>query len=133
MVRAQDVGQDGRRLDPAFEVVGNEEVVDAPADIARPRPALHVPPGIVPRLGDKDPEGVVIAVGDELGDPLTLDGPEARRVLVFLGPGDVDLRMRRVDIAARDDTLAGFPQSLREIEELVVELELVGEPLGSSG
>src|ERR1700682_6676026 len=69
VVRALDQRHDARGLDAATQLVRDEEVVDAPADIAGARAGLHVPPRIVPRLGHEDPEGVGIAAGGGLGAP----------------------------------------------------------------
>src|SRR5207249_3775857 len=105
------------------------EVVDAPPDVPRPRAGLELPPRVVPRLLVEESEGVVVAVGDQLRHPFALDGQEARRPLVLLRPREVDLGVRRVDVAADHHALAAPPQGLREAEELVIELELVGKPL----
>src|SRR6266852_3623018 len=77
--------------DPAPQLVGDEEVVDAPAHVARPRARLQIPPGVVPRVRDEEAEGVVVARRDEAGHPLALGGQEARRRLVLPRAGEIEL------------------------------------------
>src|SRR6202795_247205 len=45
VVGAQDMRQDRRRADAAVQLVGDEEVVDAPPDVPGARAGLHTPPG----------------------------------------------------------------------------------------
>jgi len=87
------------------QLVRDEEVVDAPSKISRPRPGLLIPPRVVAGLLVEHPEGVVVTVGDELGHPGALDGQEARRPLVLLGPREVDLGVRYIQIPAPDHRL----------------------------
>src|SRR5712691_78479 len=47
VVGAHDPGQDRGGADPGSELVGDKEVVEAPADVPGPRVRLHVPPGVV--------------------------------------------------------------------------------------
>src|SRR6266436_5374796 len=129
VIRAQDPGQDARARDPAAQLVGDEEVVDAPAHVPRPRSRLQIPPGVVPRVRHEEAEGVVVARRDEAGHPLALGGQEARRRLVLPRAGEVELGVRGVHVAADHDPLAPLPERLREREERLVEGELVPDAL----
>src|SRR5260370_42549482 len=91
VVRALHVGQDPGGLDAAAQLFRDEEVVDAPADVPRPRPALHVPPRVVARLAHEEPEGVVVAVTEILRHPRPLLGQEPRGLLVLLVPREITL------------------------------------------
>ena len=125
VIRAQDPGQDARARDPAAQLVGHEEVVDAPAHVPGPRPRLQVPPRVVAGVRDEEPEGVVVAGRDEAGDPLALGGQEARRPLVLPRAGEIELGVGGVHVAADHDALAPLAQRLGEGEERLVEGELV--------
>src|SRR5690242_21834500 len=100
VIRAQDPGQDARARDPAAQLVGHEEVVDAPAHVPGPRARLQVPPRVVAGVRDEEPEGVVVAGRDEAGDPLALGGQEARRPLVLPRAGQIELGVGGVHVAA---------------------------------
>src|SRR3990172_2081147 len=133
VVRAQHVWEDGRRAHAVAQLLGDEEVVDAPAHVARPRAALQIPPGVVPGLAREEPEGVQVAVGEQAAHPLALHGQETRSLRVVLRAGQIDLLVRRVDVAAQHDPLPAPPQRLGEPQELVVEHQLVTKPLGPHG
>jgi hypothetical protein len=122
--------QNRRRAAAAVQLVGDEEVVDAPADVPGARAALQIPPRIVPGLAREEAKRVVVALGDEPAHPGALALHEAGRPLVFLRAGEVDLGVGGIDVAADNHALAQAPQALRHLDELVVELELVGKPLG---
>src|SRR6185503_12109569 len=51
MVRSDHVGQDRGAPHPGPQLVGDEEVVDAPAEITGARSGLEVPPGVAARVG----------------------------------------------------------------------------------
>src|SRR6185503_21259766 len=91
VVGAQDMRQDARRADAAVQLVGDEEVVDAPADVPGARTGLQIPPRVVPGLAREEAKRVVVALGAEAAHPGTLDLHEARGPLVFLGAGEVGL------------------------------------------
>src|SRR6266436_897216 len=129
VIRAQDPGQDARARDPAAQLVGDEEVVDAPAHVPRPRSRLQIPPGVVPRVRHEEAEGVVVARRDEAGDPLALGGQEPRGPLVLPRAGEIELGVRGVHVAAGHDPLAPLAERLREGEERLVEGELVPDTL----
>src|SRR3989338_3235559 len=133
VVRAQHVREDAGRADTRAQLLGDEEAVDAPAHVARPRAALQIPPGVVPGLAREEPEGVHVAVGEQAAHPLALHGQEARTGRVLLRAGQIDLLVRRVDVTADHDSLAAPAQRLHEPEKLVVEAELVAEALGPHG
>src|SRR5512134_349651 len=131
MVRAQDVGPDARRPHPRAELVGHEEVVDAPADVALAGPALHVPPGVVPGLAREEPEGVVIAARHQPAHPGALLGEKARGLLILPRASKVDLGVGGVDVTADHHALAPPPERLNQAQELVVEAQLVSKPVGT--
>src|SRR5580765_9109239 len=91
VVRSQNIRQDGRRAHAAVQLVGDEEVVDAPADVPGARAGLEIPPRVVPGLTREEAKRVVVALGDETAHPGALDLHEAGRLLVLPGAGEVDL------------------------------------------
>jgi len=84
---------------------------------------------VVRLAGVEHPEGVQVAVGHELVEPVALDAQKARGVRVLLGPGEVDFLVGGVEVPADDNGLF-LAQFLGIVEEAVVEAELVGQALG---
>lgn len=106
MIGAVDVGVDRGGLHAAHEFRGDEEVVDAPADVTVARAGELVPIGVcVFGMRVEMTEGVYVAGGDDLVYPRALFGEEAGILFILLRPGEVYLFVRRVHVAAEDNRL----------------------------
>src|SRR5262249_43010716 len=114
--RALRLRRDARRRDL---------VVDAPADVLRPRPAAVRPPGVLPRplihLAEHvDPPHPV----EGFAEPGALLGEEARVLAVAAPVLEVDLPVRDVPVAAEHELAPAGLQLLQDGHELVEEAEL---------
>lgn len=105
----------------------DEEVVDAPADVACAGVGALVPEGVVVWFGVEGSEGVGVAVADEGVDPLSFDGEEAGDFGVGAGSGEVDFLVGGVEVSADDDVAVGVAPVVDKVEEGVVEAHLVVE------
>ena len=116
-------------LDVLKKLPGNEEIVDAPADVAVTRSRKEVPVGVGPGPGwiliapDID-----IACSNDLIDPGPLFGQEAGVIFVRFRTSKVNGLMGSIHIATEDDWLV-LAELLSECEEGVIEAELIVDPV----
>src|SRR5215471_7551495 len=131
VVRALHRREDTRGAHACAKLVANEEIVDAPADVPRPRAGLEIPPRVVSGVSGEEPERVVVPAGDEPAHPGALDRHEAGVPLVLPRAREVERGVGGIDVSADHDALALPAQVLDVLEELGVERELVRETLGA--
>lgn len=130
MVGAHDFGLDKRAPDSGHEILGDEDVVDAPADVPRAAVAPGVPVGVgVALFGVEGAEGVDVAAFDDAGDPGAFLGEEPGALEGLLGAGDVELGVGDVEVAHEDEGAALAAEVVEMGEEGFVELEFVGEAI----
>ena len=131
MVGAVDVGVDGGTFNAFDKFGGDEEVVEAPADVPVARAGEEVPIGIcVFHIWMEMAEGVHIACTYDLIYPGAFFGEKAGIFFIFFRPREVDLLVGGVHVAAKDDRLL-LAQLLGEREKSIVEAELVVQPYGT--
>lgn len=127
MIASHDVGVDIGGDDIFFEFGADEEVVDSPADVSLSGSTAHAPPRVAIFFFSMcDAEGVEVAFGDDLVDPLSFDFEEAGNLFVFLRSGEVDGCVGCVYVAAKDDGFF-FAELFDELEEGFVKVEFVLE------
>src|SRR5437868_1975175 len=100
MIGAFNRAADERAFEPRAQRGADEEVIDPPADVPRPRAREGRPPAVMSPALFKFPERV-----DESGlhqriESAALLRRETVRVQVRPGIREVDLRMRHVEVAA---------------------------------
>src|SRR5437763_2717976 len=106
-------------------------VIDAPADVFRPRPAAVRPPGVLVGLVVQPPEDVDEAdLVEHAREPGALLRQEARVLLVRAPVAQIDLLVRDVPVAAEDDFGVALAQPLEMQKELLEEAELRCLPMG---
>src|SRR5260370_5689961 len=100
-------------------------VVDAPADVLRPRLAAVRPPGVLLRLGVEATEHVDEAdLVEHLRKPVALLGQEAGVLPVGAPVPQVDLPVRDVPVAAQDDLGISFFQPFKLNYKILQEPDL---------
>lgn len=130
MVGTHDFGLDEGAPDAGHEVLGDEDVVDAPADVARATVAPRVPVGVgVALFGVEGAEGIDVAAFDDAGDPGAFFGEEPSAFEGLLGAGNVELGVGDVEVAHEDEGAALAAEVVEMDEEGFVELEFVGEAI----
>src|SRR5215470_14814749 len=126
VIGAADPGQQEGATNEGQRLRRGEDVVDAPADVARPRTLALAPPAVVAGAGLEAPEGVDPArclPAVELG---ALLGEEAARLAVLARAREVDLAVCGVEVADHEHAPPRAPQPRQAPEERGVEGELVG-------
>src|SRR5690242_3846041 len=105
MIASHDVSVDLRRLDRLAQSLGDEEVVDSPANVARPRVGEVTPPAVVAVTLLEEAQRIDEAGIDEVLESLPLLIGKAFLAPVGFGIGEIELRMRDVEIAAESHGL----------------------------
>ena len=108
VVGTRGLGVNEGALQPGAEGRRRQEIVDAPADVARPRAARDAPPGVMPRAALELAEGVEKACLDERLEAGAFLRGESVRADVLFGPREVDLLVGDVEVAAEYHRLALF-------------------------
>ncbi len=104
VVRAHDVGMVFDVDNTVSEFRRDEEIVDAPSNVALPNAWTIGPPCVVTLFfGVALPEDVDISMVEETGDPRSFFRQETGVLLIGLGVGQVDFFVRRIDITTDDD------------------------------
>jgi len=107
MIATHDLRQNESVTDPVQGLAGDKEVIDPPADVARPGIGRHRPPRILFwQVWMKVSERINITCFHDPINPGSFFGQKAGGVLVCPGMGQVDFLVRRVDITAENDCLA---------------------------
>ncbi len=121
MVGEPSVAEDGRRLRAAREPRARDLVVDAPADVLRPRLAAIRPPGVLLGTRVHLAERVhPLQLSEHAVEPGALLGQEARVLPVRPPVLQVDFLVRDVDVAAQD-VVAVAPRELFQVRQEGVE------------
>ena len=102
MVRAHDVHLDKSVPDPIFKSGTDEEIIQAPADVAIAGATFLIPPGVLAWLKVELTEGINETTGDKAVQKFPLDGHKAGHFNVLFGAGDIDLLVRGIEVAAND-------------------------------
>jgi len=126
VVAAEDFGEYPGFFEARAEAFGDEEVVEAPADVPRAGGAEDAPPGVVSPALFEFAEGVEEAGIDEGSEAVAFFNGEAVVADVGLGVGEVDLGVSDVEVAAEDDGLFLF-QRFQVREEVAVPFLAIGE------
>ena len=100
MVRMFSIRQYIGPFEAFFQIVGNTDIIDAPALVIGPRVGPKTPPGIAVRLGVKFAEGVNHAVVKPFVHPGALFGQKAGGVFVAHRIVNIDGLVANVVIAA---------------------------------
>src|SRR5690606_20889747 len=125
VIGAPHLGVDRRSGEVARRAGARQHEVDAPADVLLANTEALAPPGVLPRLLPADrAKGVDPAADQPARELLPLLGQEAAGLLVLLGPSEVDLARRGVEVAHDDDRLAGALGGVERAKEAPVEAEL---------
>src|SRR5205085_367151 len=103
MVGTGNVATDEGALEPRTQGRGNQDVIDAPSDVARPGIAHRAPPGVMPAALFKFAEGVEESCFDKGAEPGPFFEGKSVRALIGLGIGQVDFGVGHVQVAAKDD------------------------------
>ncbi len=98
VVASVNIPEDVRGTDTAGKGDVYVKIVDAPTDVPLPSTGLVVPPRVVAPIWGEEAERVDETGLGESVKPRPLLGKEARHLLVFLWPGDVERRMGCVDV-----------------------------------
>ena len=127
MVAAEDFGEDVGFFQPGAEALGDEEIVEAPADVPSAGGAEDAPPSVMSPALFKFAEGIEETSVYKGGEAVAFLDGEAVVANVGLGVGKVDLGVGDVEVAAKDDGLFLF-QCFQVSQEITVPLLAVGEP-----
>lgn len=128
MVATLNLVVDVRGAEGRDEVLRNKEVVDSPSQVPFAGGPAEAPPRIaLACLRMEVPERVHKARREEAADPVALLEQEARGLFDGPGAGEVNLPVRRVDVAADDDALALLHAGAQEAQEFLVEVHLVAQ------
>ena len=109
---------DFRRLHGLPQAAGDQEIVDSPSDVAGAGVGEAAPPTVMAVTLLEEAKRIDEAGVDEVLEALALLVGEALLAAVRLWIGEIELRVRNVEIAAEDDRL------------LLLELLAVGEESG---
>ena len=101
MVAAEHVRLDPRPLEPGAQRRARHEVVNPPPDVSLARAGAVRPPAVVTRAFLKFAEGVDEARPEKIPKAGALLVGEARAADVLLRPGQVDLLVCHVEVAAK--------------------------------
>src|SRR5216684_1747175 len=116
MIAAHDGGMDLGALHRVAQMPRHENVVDSPPDVPRPRIGEMAPPRVVPVTLGEQPEGVDEPRIHEILESLTFFIREALLAAIRFGVGQIELGMRHIEVAAKNDRL-GLLQLLAIGEE----------------
>src|SRR5260221_6017385 len=115
MVAAHHLGQNPGALERGTEPLRRHTVVDAPSDVARAAIAHLAPPGIMSAAFFEFRESVDKARRQEPRKITPLLVSEPRVAPVRLWIGQIDFRVRHIQVAAKQDRL--FPVELLQVLE----------------
>lgn len=108
MVRAEEMVVDVGGFEMRDEAFGNEEVVNAPADVALAGFCPMRPPSVALEGGIEIAEGVDEAGGEEIFNSLAFFFGESGVMLVVFRAGEVERSVGDVEIAANNDGLGAL-------------------------
>lgn len=108
MIGAKEMVVDVGGFEMRDEVFGNEEIVNAPADVALAGFCPMRPPSVTLESGIEITEGVDEAGGEEIFDSLTFLFGESGVMLVVFRAGKVERGVGDVEIATNNDRLGAL-------------------------
>src|SRR5271170_2858871 len=127
MIAAHHVGMDVGGDHLAAQRRGYEKIIDAPADVARAGVGEIAPPGVVTVALLEQAEGIDEAGVDEVLESLALLVGEALLAAIGLRIRQIELGVRDVQIAAKNDRLVALePPAVveeRRVPVLVAQLQ----------
>src|SRR5882672_52412 len=116
MIAPQDGGMDLGLLHRVAQLPRHEHVIDSPPDVARPRIGEMTPPRVVPVALREQAKGVDETRIHEVLESLTFFIREALLAAIRFGIGQIELGVRDIEVAAKNDRL-GLLQLLAIGEE----------------
>src|SRR6266436_5112240 len=126
MVGAKNLWANEGVLEARTQQAGDQEIINAPADVPVAHTAHGAPPCVMAAARLKFAEGVNEAGFDKGAEASSFLGRESVIAFVRLGVGEVQLGVRDVEIAAEDDGLFAL-QHLEVSQERAVPLLPVRE------
>src|SRR3984893_2917627 len=108
MIAPHHGGMDLGALHRVAQLPRDENVVDSPPDVACPGIGEMTPPRVVPVTLGEQPKGVDEACLHEILESLALFVGETLLAAIRLGVGQIELGMRHIEVAAKNDRLGLF-------------------------
>ena len=129
MVGVFDVGKDVNGLDAVFEYIGNDMIINAPAEIFLAGVGAIAPPTVAIGFFHEMAKTVDVAIAEEISKPRAFLRQESRRGDMRLGIVDVDGLVADVVIARKHQLRTLFAQCVHIIAEKIKPLHLESLPV----